>query len=350
MSLPLGQLGDLGKMFEGMKERPELDKTKEALKELKKDVEAGKPIEIENIHKLFILDMEELDIKDPKKQEEYWQKIKLEIETMLLQETPDFKNLNAFTINLENLAGLRKIIDSKKPKAKAESWIKGLREKYPNLEWVFGGLATYLTSMADEWKKKNKDKTKDTFWGKKVREIAGWLGGAETEEGKKDDAPATTPAATAAAAGQAEAEARQSTPEIDKLKPKLRAIAEKFINKTDKGFGQIDAKTLEADYKALIDSGIKENELNELLDRGLSDIGRLFKIKDAIKSVHSKAFEFRLADIRLQKFTDDQITSIEDAIKTKIKTDKDSIRKFLNGIREDPSKIAQLIEENKKTA
>lgn len=349
MPLPLGQLGDLGKMFEGMKEKPELDKTKEALKALKKDVEEGKPIDIDrnmaSVRKLFDIDMEELDIKDPEKQEEYWQKVRLEIETMLLQLTPEFKEFDAFSTKLENMAGLRKIIDSKNPKEKLKGKIDEIKEKYSKFSWGFGFLASWLTSMADDWKKGNDNK--DTFFGKKVREIAGWFGGKkEAEGGKKDKKKKGAPAATAAA-GQTEAAKEQPKQNLDKLKkPELHEIAVKYARKF-----QIDLKTLESDLDALKESGLKKVEIDSLIDTGLSKEGRFRKIGEAVQSFH-KPFVFRLADIRLQKesdFSNEKIAQIETAIKTEIKTDKDSLRKFLDGVLKDPSKITAAIELNKKS-
>lgn len=156
-----------GNFMEKAKESPELDKTKEALKELKGEID---------VFAAFEIDMDEIKIKDPKKREE---------NKRILQErliAGEIENIDQFIDNFAKYTKLDKKIEECK-KAKSgdpfEKWAKTIAQVSPAMAGIIGWILSFKVGEPEEGKKMSKLDTKLT-------KLAAILRGDEPE--KEDEA------------------------------------------------------------------------------------------------------------------------------------------------------------------
>lgn len=260
-----------------------LDKTKQALNLLKRNVETQKADqsldEIKNgVKAAFQIDMVELGITDATEQEARWQQIEQQIQKYIealqqkkVLESPEFADLQSFTGNLENMAGLKEIIADKDPTAKARGWLEGLKDKP-----VIGGLVAYMGSFLMEWAndletdKDGKKKLTAKPLADALRKVAAWFG-VEAATQETQVAAQTAQPEAPKAPEQKEAELSE---EAKKLVDQFKAANVELINTTaDEQLKQL--KTLYPDkFSEVIANSLKANsKMNEILRAAQSYLG-----------------------------------------------------------------------------
>ncbi|MBI5421791.1 hypothetical protein HZA44_01505 [Candidatus Peregrinibacteria bacterium] len=289
----MGLIDQIKGGFEGLNKPPELDKTKKALEELKGQINAAQiDVALPKLRESFMKDLDELGMVDEKKRAEYWGQVETVVRTEALKETPEFKNLNAFIDNPQNLAGLPELIKEKDPAKTVNGWF----DKLPGGSLLKGGLAAMLLNWANDMKKDGKD----SFFGTQLKKLANWLGSE-----KKDD----------------KTEAKEAE----------KTLADSLVKKfSDKGL-ILEASGATAGIADLAKDDIKDDKLTKLVDTALEANGLLTKLYAAIKPKESldQKFKFKLTDIRLQKnFSEEQVGTLVSALKN----DKDSPYQVAEGL------------------
>ncbi len=335
MALPSAEnLGDKMKgLFGGMFESSaEFDKTRKALESLRKGVEANidPTALLQKIREAFDKDLDDLDIKDPAERDGYWQKIETKIQGYLraaqertLLKSPEFKDLQAFTGNLENLTGLEEIIKDKDPKAKATAWLAGVP--------FAGAIAEYLIGWADDVKKENKNT--DNWMSRALKKFAGYF---DPEIGKPTGV-----------AGEAETpEAVATNPKTPEVIPATLAGAHEFLNAH--GLKATD-KPVQDDWKNILTTlGITAEKADEFAREAAKNTSALQRIYNAATGkLNGNAFAARVFDIRLNSLAGDKTPQVVDAITATATPTPDRIRKFLDAIQpNDPTTIAKAQSEH----
>jgi len=178
------------------KENPELDKTKEALKQLKSNVD---------VNIAFETDLDELGIKDPKERERHKQILK----ERLIAGSPELAEVDKFVDEGAKYAKLDVMIEeAKKLQSKGktlEERAKSYAEKAPEKAGLLAMIITFFRGKKDE--------TKEPSWlDKKLDKFIAYLNG-EKEEPKTEEqvkAEGKTPEQQAADKKGAEALAQNS--------------------------------------------------------------------------------------------------------------------------------------------
>jgi hypothetical protein len=200
-------LGNEGSEAKTGKENPELDKTKEALKKLKDEIDVNKiskadekadektdEINVTEVSKAFEIDLDELGIKDTKEREGYIRTLK----ERLIAESPELANVNEFVDNVAKYTKLDKLIEQcKKEKSgdPLERFARNLKENVPWLAAAAGWILSFNISKPEAGKKMSK-------FDEKLSKLAAILTGEEPEESKEK--PDTKPETAAAAAETAQ--------------------------------------------------------------------------------------------------------------------------------------------------
>ncbi|PIZ72013.1 hypothetical protein COY07_03920 [Candidatus Peregrinibacteria bacterium CG_4_10_14_0_2_um_filter_43_11] len=330
-----GLFAPLLSLFPG---KPELDKTKNELKTLQKQVGEQDPFKMmAQVKAGFEKDMDDWKVQDPAKRAEYWQLVEGSIFNYLTEKSPEKQKIDAFVGDLENLPELKAMIGDTQPEGKIKGFIDKIKEKYGAVAALFtGGIAATLTAWADDLKdtkgKEGKDgKKKDTWSSKLIRKVAGWF--------KSDEELAEEKA-------EEEAEKQKKNPaatEAAKKAPTWGTKVQAFVAQ----FPQLAPEKAQTAYTLLL-KVYSAAEIEQFAERYTlnSPLGQIYT---AIKAKVSD-FSVSVRDLRLESnsLTSDGLTQIITAIQNVSNPTVDNLGKFLDAIDEkavNPTNVAKWLQD-----
>lgn len=289
-----------GNFMEKAKESPELDKTKEALKELKGEID---------VFAAFEIDMDEIKIKDPKKREE---------NKRILQErliAGEIENVDQFIDNFAKYTKLDKLIEECK-KAKSgdpfEKWAKVIAKASPTMAGIIGWILSFKVGEPEEGKKMNKFDTK-------LSKLAAILRGDEPEKEDKAKKEGESETAIAKTKEQKEKEAKGKA-DAEVLAQKSKEAVKKGFEDAGITFDVDEGKHIAGIY-SLHQAGINTPEQIAKFVKEATD-GKFGAVYEALKKhmgEKAKEIKFSITDAYLyeKKLNQSQITEITEGL-TKI--------------------------------